>query len=132
MLVFAEANEPIQGFVNNDADRDNTKDEKVIRELVQNALDASGPNGDEMAEISFTDVRVNRGDVPHLGEYEAAFRCARQMLEEDEPPTGEQVIRRIQKALKGDQVRCLICVDHGQGIDQDALNSLYGQGRSNK
>jgi len=131
-LVFAEANEPKQGFVNNDADRDKTKDETVIRELVQNALDASGLNGEEMTEISFIDVQVARDKVPHLGEYEKAFKYARQTLEEDEPQPGKQVIRRIQKALKGDQVRCLICVDHGQGIDRAALNSLYGQGRSNK
>ncbi len=130
--MFAEANEPIQGFTTNDADRDNTKDKKVIRELVQNALDASGPSGDEMTEISFIDVRVARDKVPHLSEYEAAFKSARQTLGHNEPPTGKQVIRRIEKALEEDQVRCLICVDHGQGIDQDALNSLYGQGRSNK
>ncbi len=130
--MFAEANEPIQGFTTNDADRDRTKDETVIRELVQNALDASGPNGDEMTEISFIDVPVARDKVPHLGEYETAFKYACQMLEKDEPQTGKQVIRRIERALKGDQVRCLICVDHGQGIDRSALNSLYGQGRSNK
>ena len=39
-LVFAVDNNPPQGFTNTDANRDQVKDEIVIRELLQNALDS--------------------------------------------------------------------------------------------
>ena len=39
-LVFRDDNGPTQGFTNLHANRDQTKDDIVVRELLQNALDA--------------------------------------------------------------------------------------------
>ena len=132
VLVFPEANGPLQGFTSNDADRDRTKDETVIRELIQNALDAADSDSGEPAIVSFKDICVERDKLPHIGKYQEAFKSARRLLEKDEPKTGKQAISRIAKQLRKAKIRSLVCIDHGEGIDAKALQALYSQGRSTK
>ncbi len=131
-LSFSVVNDPTQGFTSNDADRDRTKDETVIRELIQNALDASDSDGGEPAIVSFKVICVEQNKLPHIGKYREAFRSARRLLEKDEPKTGKQAISRIAKQLRKTKIRSLVCIDHGAGIDAKALQALYSQGRSTK
>ena len=131
-LIFSEATEPTQGFTSNDADRDRTKDETVIRELIQNALDASTPDSAEPTTVSFKDICVEQDKLTHIDKYRKAFDSARRLLGKDEPQTGKQAISRIAKQLEKPKIRSLVCIDHGEGIDTAALQALYSQGRSTK
>ena len=131
-LIFPDVDEPTQGFTSNDADRDRTKDETVIRELIQNALDASSAEGGEPTIVSFKDICVEQEKLPHIDTYRKAFGSARRLLGKDEPQTGKQAISRIAKQLEKPEIRTLVCIDHGEGIDAEALQALYSQGRSAK
>ena len=53
-------------------------------------------------------------------------------LGDDEPATGQQMIKRIEKALRKKALSCLFCCDDGDGIGEKELRSLYGSGRSTK
>ena len=128
-LVFAAYNGPQQGFTNNDVDRDRTKDPIVIRELVQNGLDAAGTS---VVKVSLRLADVPVIEIPHINEYRTAFESARSYLEADEPSTGKHAIDRIHAALNRNKILCLFCIDDGKGIDPEALRGLYSSGRSTK
>ena len=127
-LIFAVDNDPPKGFTNTDANRDQVKDEIVIRELLQNALDS----GTGARTVRFALSNVAAADVFGLDKYKQAFKHARRYLGADEPPTGQQMIKRIQRALSKNDIWCLSCCDDGNGIGEEELRSLYGSGRSTK
>ena len=127
-LVFVEDNDPPKGFTNTDANRDQIKDQIVIRELLQNALDS----GAEHRNVRFVLQDVHRSDIFGLDEYQRAFNGACSYLEHDEPPTGQQTIKRVKKALSRKALCCLFCCDDGDGIGEKELRSVYGSGRSTK
>lgn len=127
-LTFAIDNDPPKGFTNTDANRDQVKDEIVIRELLQNALDSgSGPR-----RVRFVLKRLRTAEIFGIAAYEDAFDHACEYLGDDEPSTGQQMIRRIRRALKRKTLDCLFCCDDGDGIGETQLRSLYGSGRSTK
>ena len=127
-LTFAVDNDPPKGFTNTDANRDQVKDEIVVRELLQNALDSgTGPR-----TVRFVLQDVEAAKIFGLNKYKVAFEHARRYLGADEPPTGQQMIKRIQKALGKKDLLCLFCCDDGAGIGETELRSLYGSGRSTK
>ena len=127
-LVFAVDNNPPQGFTNTNANRDQVRDEIVIRELLQNALDS----GTGTRAVRFILDNVSASSIFGLDRYREAFEHACRYLAQDEPPTGKQMIKRIQKALDKASLRCLFCYDDGNGIAEAELRSLYGSGRSTK
>lgn len=129
-LVFREDSGPTQGFTNLHANRDQTKDDIVIRELLQNSLDAGkGPK-----KVNFYAKNFLLDDIPFMREYQRAFEYSREHCEKDEPPTGKQIIQRIDSLLssKNGRLQCLICSDNGSGISSEDLRSLYSSGRSTK
>ncbi len=121
-------NDPPKGFTNTDANRDQVKDEIVIRELLQNALDSG--TGSRVVRFVLQSVAV--ADIFGLNQYKEAFERACRYLGDDEPTTGQQMIKRIQKALRRKSLLCLFCCDDGDGIGEKELRSLYGSGRSTK
>ena len=127
-LTFAVDNDPPKGFSNTDANRDQVKDEIVIRELLQNALDS----GAGSRRVRFVLKRLPVAEIFGINEYRDAFEFACDYLRDSEPPTGLQMIRRVQKALKRKTLECLFCCDDGAGIGETELRSLYGSGRSTK
>jgi len=127
-LVFREDDGPRLGFTNVNADRDKTKDQSVIRELLQNCLDASA---DGVCEVRVTLTDAPSEEVPFIGQYKEAFHESSKRLSE-EPPTGQQAIGRIKKRLAEKTVTCLICADNGKGIGAVELRTLYGSGISGK
>ena len=127
-LIFAVDNDPPKGFTNTDANRDQVKDEVVIRELLQNALDS----GTGSRRVRFVHKRLRSADIFGINAIKSAFALACEYLGDDEPSTGQQMIGRIQRALKRKTMECLFCCDDGDGIGEAELRSLYGSGRSTK
>ena len=127
-LIFALDNDPPKGFTNTDANRDQVKDEIVIRELLQNALDS----GTGARSVRFVLENVAAKDIFGLDKYKEAFKRAQRYLGDDEPATGQQMMKRIQRALNKESLPCLFCCDDGNGIGEKELRSLYGSGRSTK
>lgn len=128
-LYFSEHNDPAAGFATPEVDREHTSSQDVIRELIQNSLDAAG--GRANVEFRYVDVQVD--DLPEIDDYRRAFEAARdEWIARGQGPPGENAMERIGRALERDSVKCLVCVDNGSGISPEALRSLYGTGATTK
>jgi|GEM_PF-3304792 len=128
-LNFRNDDGPVQGFTNLHADRDKTNDRSVIRELLQNSLDASP---DRTCQVRVDLANISLEEIPFIKEYRSAFEASAEYREEHEPATGKQAIQRIKEGLSGEYVQCLVCADNGAGIGSAELRSLYGSGASTK
>lgn len=128
-LAFPDDNGPPQGFATTHVDREHTSAETVVRELLQNSLDAA--RGKSSVEIHH--VAVDIADIPWIDDFREAFECASiEWRDRGQGPPGENAVTRIERALASDKINCLVCVDDGVGITPDALMSLYGTGATTK
>ena len=111
--------------------------EPVIRELLQNSLDAASEAGrateEAPAEVTFRICEVPLSAVPGLDSYRGAFdTVVREHVGQAKGPDATVVIGRIAEALNGPQVTCLICRDNGVGLDDDRLPRILAEADSNK
>ncbi len=118
-----------KGFAAANIDRERVTDETVIRELVQNALDAS--KGDEV-EVTIRCENVKLRSIPHINDYRKAFAKAKKSRAGKGGPPEKNAIERIEKGLKASEVKVLTCIDNGKGIDNVALRALYGEADTTK
>lgn len=130
-LVFEAVDGPAQGFNNVNANRENTKDDEVVRELLQNCLDAKS-NSNSACIVTLILTQLPRREIPFIDDYELAFRASKDYRSSDETATGKQTIDRIQQALDKAELESLICIDRGDGIGYEQLRALYGSGVSRK
>ena len=121
------------GFASPHINRESVTEEVVVRELLQNALDASLNSG-PMA-VEFRHESIPTQDLPLIKDYMAAFNAARTHREDKvDSPAERQAIDRIRGCLHSDNrtTKVLACVDRGRGIDTTALRSLYNTGDTTK
>lgn len=129
-LVFPEDKGPLCGWDSAVVKRENVSDEAVARELVQNALDAGLPG--LPVTVDFYHLSLPQGQIPYIEEYTNAFTTARKTLADKKGTTSEHVIARIEKVLGDRTIDCLVCVDHGVGLTRETLQTLYGEGVTDK
>lgn len=124
------------GFTTNVTSRQAAEPDPVVRELLQNSLDAAiREAGRERAEVHFTIARRSLSDLPGLAAYRKAFSAARKEREADSAAkTHDQqsAIKRIQDALDLTEMSVLFCRDNGVGLDLRRLQALLSEGNSNK
>lgn len=124
------------GFTTNVTSRQAAEPDPVVRELLQNSLDAAVREaGRERAEVHFTIARRVLSDLPGLAAYRRAFQAARKEREADSTAkTHDQqsAIERIQSALDRAEMSVLFCRDNGVGLDLRRLQALLSEGNSNK
>ena len=111
---------------------------RVVRELLQNSLDAAVESGEDTAIVRFAVTCIDASDVPDLAGYKRAFEEA----VEHNKRTGQglsdasrEVIDTIRRALSAleDSSHNLLCVtDNGVGLDERRMTALLGDGASAK
>ena len=106
----------------------------VVRELLQNALDAAISAG-RRAEVQLTVASVPVDSFPGFAEYKSAFNAAfderlrgREQFTLDE----ENAIGRILEVLEADEANVLFCRDNGIGLDAKRIRAVLSQGNSDK
>ena len=136
ILWFPEDRANNDGFATRDVDRENFNDEKVVRELVQNCLDASlpatatGRTASSSVEIELAQWDIN--DIPHMDEYRRTFEQASEFRRDRGGPPEKRAVERIRSALRKQRVPVLLCTDNGRGIDSEALRALYSRSDTTK
>lgn len=98
--------------------------EPIVRELLQNGLDAAKEAGkgtqDNPAEVVFVISERPKSDLPGLDAYTRAFRSAEELRRERQGGNlgadEKRVIGRINDALRADKIRFLFCRDNGVGL----------------
>ena len=108
--------------------------EGVVRELLQNALDAA-ISAERRAEVHLTVASVPVDSFPGFEAYDSAFNAAfderqhdRGQLTLDE----ENAIGRILEVLLADEAKVLFCRDNGIGLDDNRMRDVLSQGNSDK
>ena len=131
-LHFPETGQP-RGFTTLATSQWDGKPEPIVRELLQNALDAARAADRERAEVAFTVGEAPIADLPGIGEYRAHFEAA--AAERADGAQGREerdTIARIRAVLEGGRAPLLCCRDNGQGLDGDRLRRVLGEGDSGK
>ena len=115
---------------------DDLRPAAVVRELIQNALDAARLAGTKPAVVRFRLSTVNRSRIPGMRSYERAIGRAvlsqRDMMGGALAAQAELVWDRISDALAQDRVDVLSILDNGIGLNERRMNALLSDGLSVK
>ena len=107
----------------------------IVRELVQNALDAAQETKGNKAEVSFRLAELPISQIPGLSRYRDGFAKAKELRHELNPDDlggDPDVIERIESALSRESMSVLFCRDNGSGLDADGLFRLLTEGNTSK
>ena len=112
---------------------------RIIRELIQNSLDAAVEAGEETARIRFQVDDIQPDDIPDLQGFTKAFKKAVAHQAKSNagvlPDAAQEVVDRIERGL--DSIAAgtgavLSVSDNGIGLDARSMNSLLADGTSAK
>ena len=133
-LKFLPSGTP-EGFASKAVSSDNDANPSVIvRELIQNSLDAGTPPGNQV-EVEFIFDQIAASEIPGIAEYKKAFTAAKNIhasTPERTPEAVEAQLERINESLAQDQIHILCVLDNGVGLDARLTNSLLSDGLTNK
>ena len=109
----------------------------VVRELLQNALDAAVAAGESTAIVHFAVRTVRTADIPGCDEYRDALGSAvesqtRRSVNGTLPDNAQQVVDTITAALDRDTCSVLVILDNGIGLDATSMDALLSDGTSAK
>ncbi len=113
---------------------------RIVRELIQNSLDAAVVEaGEETAIMRFDVERIRRRQIPDAKGYRAAFekaiRYQTKFSGRELPDAAQQVVEHIANGLTdaaAGKATLLSVSDNGIGLDKKRMNSLLGDGSSAK
>ena len=133
-LHFGPTHRP-EGFTSGALAQFDGSAEPVVRELLQNSLDAAD-QANRSAEVQFEVDEVASDLLPGWDEYLTALSRARQARLEwhkGRPSQDEKmVVDRIDTCISGDRIPLLSCVDNGHGLDRRRMDSLLTPGNTSK
>ena len=101
----------------------------VVRELIQNSLDAALIEAREpCARVRFERSACTLEEIPGIKSYRTAFR---QAIKEQTPSgSARAVVERIERALREDPHDVLWVTDNGVGLDGKRMSALLSDGVS--
>ena len=111
------------------------KPEAVVRELVQNSMDAAVEAGESTARVRFRLHSLKTTEIPGINEYRDAFNQAvrsQERLLGSLPDQAEAVVQVIRECLDGEECEVLSVLDNGIGLDEKRMRALLGDGISAK
>ncbi len=111
---------------------------RIIREILQNSLDAAADAGERVARVRFRVTMIGNEAVPDVTGYAKAFREAIRFGKDtrDELSTpDQQIVDQIEEALgrlADDNHYMLSVMDNGVGLDDKRMTAILGDGISSK
>lgn len=113
---------------------------RIVRELIQNSLDAAVEAGETTARVRFKATLIGPEEVPDVAGYKEAFRSAvedQTRMDGELSDAAQQVVDTIDARLQqlSDGTYCLYCLsvlDNGIGLNEKRMNALLGDGASFK
>ena len=110
-LIFGSANQP-QGFLNLAMAKWDGNPEPIVREMLQNCLDAAVEANRAAGEVWFTIRRVAVEAIPGIEAYREQFQGAVREREKGKQGGAERrVVKRIQRVVTGPDIQVLFCRD---------------------
>ena len=113
---------------------DDLRPAAVVRELIQNSLDAAVAADEPTAIVRFRLTTCDTDDVPGIEAYRRAFERAVQSHKASGrlPSKAKRVVTTIQRALEQEQLKVLSILDNGVGLDDRRMTALLSDGVSAK
>lgn len=113
---------------------DDLRPAAVVRELIQNSLDAAVAAGEPTAIVRFRLSTCGIQEVPGIDAYRRAFKRA---VESHTrlgalPSKAKRVVTTIRRALQQDRLKVLSVLDNGIGLDERRMTALLSDGVSAK
>lgn len=111
---------------------------RILRELLQNSLDAAVEAGEKTATVRFELSTMREADIPDLAGYEKAFREATKYHRDKDnglSDPAEQVVKTIEGAIervKDGNHYLLSVLDNGIGFDQKRMTAVLSDGSGAK
>ena len=112
---------------------------KIVREIIQNSLDAAVEVGEATAIVRFREDSVLPKDIPDVKGYQEAFdKAAKYWKKRGDgklADPAQQVVNHISSALQSlekGKATLLSVLDNGIGLDVRRMNSLLSDGASDK
>ena len=131
-LIFGQADQP-QGFLNLAMAKWDGNPEPIVREILQNCLDASVEADRSRSDVCFTIKEVPIGQIPGIEGYREHFEGA--VRERAKGKQGEaeiRVVEQIRRVLAKGETRILFCRDNGIGLDADRMQRILTEGNTDK
>ena len=134
-LYFAPTHSP-HGFTHPALSHFDGDAEPVVRELLQNSVDAADKAG-RPCMVRFEIRDIDNDELPGFATYRDTFELAVAQREQERggtPPTHDEksIVDRIRHHLDTPRIPVLICVDNGTGITPARMQSLLTSGNSDK
>ena len=112
---------------------------RIVRELLQNSLDAAAEARETIAQVRFQVEPLSYRDLPDAEGYTTAFRKTVQYHKKinkgDLPDAAQEVVNHIESGLndiKSGEAELLSVVDNGNGLDSARMNQLLADGSTSK
>jgi len=140
-LKFFGPNYSMKGFTDSATTQFNDlPPAKIVRELIQNSLDAAVEAGEPVAIMRFRLDTMKRSDVPDIKGYREALSKAIQYWKNQSndktlTDAAQEIVNRAKKALSllnSGKATVLTIMDNGVGLDVKRMNSLLSDGASVK
>ena len=104
----------------------------IVRELIQNSLDAAIEANVAIAKIRIRLTCCKKGEIPGIQEYEKAFEDAVETHKKGLGSQASRVVDVIKKALRQENHVVLSVLDNGIGLNDFKMNALLSDGISVK
>lgn len=136
-LFFPEAVKP-EGFTTHAMAQYDGRPDPVVRELLQNSLDAGRKAGraspENPLEVFLTVRSWPVDEIPGIESYRRAFEGGRRQYCEELAPTPatREAVRRIESVLVRERTEILFCADNGHGLDAARMRAVLTEGRGDK
>ena len=131
-LIFGSANQP-QGFLNLAMAKWDGNPEPIIREMLQNCLDAAVEADRAVGEVSFAIRQVAINAIPGIEAYREHFEEAvRERTKGKQGAAERRVVKRIRRVLAEQDTQVLFCRDNGVGLNADRMKRILTEGNTDK
>lgn len=107
----------------------------VVRELLQNGLDAAVEAGAATAEVRFVICEASHDELPGWPTYERTFQAAlaqRRGRRLKQSHDEKMVIERIRQSSGAGTTPLLVCIDNGHGLNGPRMEALLTPGNTSK
>lgn len=134
-LYFCVTHRPV-GFTNDALAQYDGSAEPIVRELIQNSIDAAYQANEEVADVKFVITEIPSTELPGWSTYKRVFDQAlryRKKWNNGNPSHDEKmIISRIKRVASQESIPLLLCIDNGCGLSGGRMDRLLTPGNTDK
>ena len=105
----------------------------IIRELLQNSLDAAMHAQRDIVKVVFDLEQVNSSNIPELSSYKTHLDCSiKTQKKRNNLEQSREIVRTMKNTLDNDRMKVLWVYDNGNGLNDERMEHLLGDGQSAK